>query len=68
MTHATSQIKQPQTDFGFNVRLALLRRGWSVTRLAREIRKSRNNTSIAINHASMFPSIKALITEKLELS
>lgn len=68
MAPVTSQTKQPQGNFAFDVRVALLQRGWSVTQLAAQIGKSRNNTSIAINHASMFPGIKDLIRKELGLS
>lgn len=68
MTTATSQTQQLQGNFAFAVRVELLKRSWTVTRLAQVIGKSRNNTSIAINHDSMFPDIKTLIRKELALS
>lgn len=68
MATATSQTEQPQADFKLSVKLCLLQRDMKVKELAGRIRKSVNNTSIAINHPSMFPGIKELIREELGLS
>jgi hypothetical protein len=68
MAIATSQTKQPQPDFELEVRTILWEERMTVTNLALKIGKSRNNTSIAINHPSMFPGIKALIRKELGMS
>ena len=50
----------------FTVRLALLKKGWSQARLAKEISKSLTATNLTINH-NTFPEINILIRKKLNL-
>lgn len=40
----------------------------TVTDLAKELGKARNTVSLAINHETMFPTIKDLIRKALNLS
>lgn len=56
-----------QADFAKAARKALIDRGLTVTQLARHLKLARNTVSIAINHPTMFPGVKARITKFLAL-
>jgi len=63
-----SQHEQPQADFALAVKLLLLQRGLTVTKLAKRLRVARNTASVAINHPTMLPSVKKRIRKELGLA
>lgn len=60
--------RKPQLNFAIKAKTKLLERGLTVTQLAGELGFARNTVSIAINHPSMLPTVKAAITRHLELA
>ena len=68
MATANTFIKRPQGDFALRAKTALLERGITVTRLAADLGFARNTVSIAINHASMLPTVKRAIANHLGLA
>lgn len=68
MANANIVNKSAQaSSFRVRTKTRLLERGLTVTDLAASLGRSRNAVSIAINHETMFPSIKKLIQEALKL-
>lgn len=55
-----------QDKFKIRVKTALVRKGMSITELARRIERSRSKTSIAINHGG-YPIVSARIRKALQL-
>lgn len=68
MATATSQTEQPQANFALMVKVSLLERGLTVTKLAKQLRFARNTVSLAINHPTMLPSVKKRIRKELGLA
>ncbi len=68
MTTANTTANFTQGDFALAAKTALLRRGLTVTALAGLLGFARNTVSIAINHPSMLPTVKARIRSYLEIS
>jgi lambda repressor-like predicted transcriptional regulator len=48
-----------------DIKVALLRRGWTVSRLAAQIGRSRQAVSSTINGSTRFPRVRAAIQEAL---
>lgn len=67
MTSANINTAPAQDNFRTDVKVRLIQRGLTVTALARKLKRSRNAVSIAINHASMFPSLKKRIRKEVGL-
>ena len=65
MATATPPRKQKQDKFTLRVKTELLHRKWTVTELATRLGLARNTVSIAINHPSMLPTVKARISTLL---
>lgn len=60
--------RQLQHNFALRAKTRLLERGLTVTQLAGELGFARNTVSIAINHPSMLPTVKAAIRKHLQLA
>lgn len=67
MATANTITNNAQGDFALAAKTALLRAGMTVTSLARSLGLARNTVSIAINHPTMLPRVKARIRKKLAL-
>jgi lambda repressor-like predicted transcriptional regulator len=65
---ANTHHRQTQGEFALAVKTALLTRGQTVTDLAQKLGFARNTVSIAINHASMLPTVKRAIANHLGLA
>lgn len=68
MATANTFTKLAQGDFALAAKTALLHRGMTVTALAEALGLARNTVSIAINHPTMLPRVKARIRSKLHLN
>ncbi|MBE7497108.1 MAG: hypothetical protein HS117_19375 [Verrucomicrobiaceae bacterium] len=68
MATANTITTTAQGDFALAAKTALLRRGMTVTALAETLGLARNTVSIAINHPTMLPRVKARIRKKLHLN
>lgn len=68
MATANTYTKPPQGNFALKAKTALLERGLTVKALAEELGYARNTVSIAINHASMLPTVKTVIANHLGLA
>lgn len=68
MSLAKSQSPQAQDKFTLRVKMLLLTRQQTVTALADALGLARNTVSIAINHPTMLPTVKARIRSHLRLS
>lgn len=58
--------KNGQAEFSLRVKMALLREGLTVTKLAKRLRLSRNGVSRAINHP-VLPTVRRKIEKALAL-
>ncbi len=68
MATDTSNAHTLQGDFALSVKVALLKRRLTVTRLASELGLARNTVSIAINHPSMLPTVKTRVRKHLKIA
>lgn len=59
--------QKAQTNFATQAKICLVRRGWTVTQLAKRIGKSRTAVSTALHHPTMHAKVQALIREELSL-
>lgn len=67
MAIANTSPETPQADFAYAAKSKLLRQQKTITELARDLGLARNTVSIAINHPSMLPTVKARISRALAL-
>lgn len=65
---ANTFTNDTQGDFTLAAKTALLGRRMTVTALAQSLGLARNTVSIAINHPTMLPGVKARIRSKLHLN
>lgn len=68
MAVANTVTRNAQARFKTDVKTRLVQTDSSVTELAESMGYTRNYVSIAINHPTMFPSLKARIAKHLGLS
>ena len=68
MTTANTFTKGAQGNFALAAKTALLQRSMTITALAQTLGFARNTVSIAINHPSMLPTVKARIRSHLGLA
>lgn len=68
MTTANTTTHHAQGNFALAAKTALLQQGLTVTALAHSLGFARNTVSIAINHPSMLPTVKARIRSHLGLA
>jgi hypothetical protein len=64
--YMTALTLRGQDNFGLQVRIALLRRGETITQLAARLGYARNTVSMAINHG-VFQPVRARIRQELGL-
>ena len=59
-------LEKSKDDFALSVRIALLRRGQTLTELASMLGYARNTVSLAVNHG-LFKEVRRRIMEELGL-
>lgn len=67
MANANTARKDPVEAFAVEVKIALIKKGWSMTTLARELGLKRNTVSLAVNRGLFLPT-RCRIAAKLGLS
>lgn len=68
MANANPRTQRTQDAFYLAVKTELVRRQSTVTSLARQLGLARNTVSMAINHATILPTVRRKIARHLKLS
>lgn len=57
-----------KNNFPLEAKTKLLSLGWTVSDLARKLRRPRETVSVAIHHENKFPRVRAAVAKKLGLT